>query len=83
MEVIRRFKHAKQLVTRMQAIGKHEMYTMTQCTANYSLGVRNTAGQVVPDYVGNTCEPWIARHALIFLDKLLDTGDSCGCHPVT
>ena len=46
MEVIRRFKHAEQLVSRMQAIGKHEMYTMTQCTDNYSLGVRNTAGQV-------------------------------------
>ena len=46
MEIIRRFKHAEELVTRMQAIGKHDMYTMTQCTGNYSLGVRNTAGQV-------------------------------------
>jgi len=30
--------------------------------------------QVVPDYTGNTCEPWIARYAVIFLAQLLDAG---------
>ena len=39
--------------------------------------------QVVPDYTGNTCEPWIARHAVVFLDKLLDTGDFTHCQTVT
>ena len=33
MEVIRRFRHGEELVNRMRTVGKHEMYTMTQCTA--------------------------------------------------
>ena len=75
MEVIRRFKHAEQVVTRMRTVGKHELFTMTQCPSNFSVGYRTTPGQLIPDYVGNTCEPWIARFALIFLEKLLDTGN--------
>jgi hypothetical protein len=74
MEIIRRFKHAEQLVNRMRTVGKHELYSMTQCPANFSVGYRTTPGQLIPDYVGNTCEPWIARFALILLDRLLDTG---------
>ena len=74
MEVVRRFRHAEHVVTRMRTVGKHELYTMTQCPSNFSVGYRTTPGQLIPDYVGNTCEPWIARFALIFLDRLLDTG---------
>ena len=74
MEVIRRFRHAEDMVTRMRTVGKHEMFTMTQCPSDFSIGSRTTKGQLVPDYTGNTCEPWIARFALIFLDRLLDTG---------
>lgn len=59
----------------MQVIGKHEMYTLTQCPKNFSIGTRTTPGQIIPQYVGNTCEPWIARFAVIFLDRLLDAGD--------
>ena len=59
----------------MRTVGKHELFTMTQCPSNFSVGYRTTPGQLIPDYVGNTCEPWIARFALIFLEKLLDTGD--------
>lgn len=58
----------------MQVIGKHEMYTLTQCPKNFSIGSRTTPGQIIPQYVGNTCEPWIARFAVIFLDRLLDAG---------
>ena len=58
----------------MRTVGKHELFTMTQCPANFSVGYRTTPGQLIPDYVGNTCEPWIARFALILLDRLLDAG---------
>ena len=62
---------------RMELIGKHQMYTLTQCPKNYSIGIRtkkSAPGQMMPDYVGNQCEPWIARFSLIFLDRLLDSG---------
>lgn len=72
-EIIRRFHHAKEYATRMKTIGKNELFTMTTCPEKYSIGFRTTPGQVIPEYVGNTCEPWIARFALIFLDRLLDT----------
>eukprot|EP00208_Stichococcus_sp_RCC1054_P000529 CAMPEP_0206143350 /NCGR_PEP_ID=MMETSP1473-20131121/20215_1 /ASSEMBLY_ACC=CAM_ASM_001109 /TAXON_ID=1461547 /ORGANISM="Stichococcus sp, Strain RCC1054" /LENGTH=300 /DNA_ID=CAMNT_0053538701 /DNA_START=207 /DNA_END=1109 /DNA_ORIENTATION=- len=72
-EVISRFHHAKEYVSRMKTIGKNELFTMTTCPEKYSIGFRTTPGQVIPEYVGNTCEPWIARFALIFLDRLLDT----------
>lgn len=35
---------------------------------------RRTPGQRVPEYAGNTCEPWLARYAVVFLDRLLDSG---------
>ena len=73
-EIIRRFKHAEVYVQRMKDVGKHEMFTMTQCPKNFSIGFRTTKGQLIPEYAGNTCEPWVARFALIFLDRLLDSG---------
>ena len=79
MELIRRFRHAEQLIDRMRTVGKQKMYTMTKCPEKFSLGQRSTVGQLVPDYVGNTCEPWIARFSVIMLDSLLDTGASTAC----
>lgn len=35
---------------------------------------RRTPGQRVPEFAGNTCEPWLARYAVVFLDRLLDSG---------
>ena len=64
----------------MRVIGKHEMYTLTQCPKNFSIGIRtkkSAPGQLMPEYVGNQCEPWIARFSLIFLDRLLDSGTLC------
>lgn len=72
-EIIQRFHHAKAYVKRMRSIGKNELFTLTECPEKFSIGRRTTRGQIVPQYVGNTCEPWVARFALIFLDRLLDT----------
>lgn len=58
----------------MKVIGKHELYTLTNCPKNFSIGFRTTPGQIIPQYVGNTCEPWIARFSVTFLDRLLDAG---------
>lgn len=32
--------------------------------------------QCIPCTAGNTCEPWMARFAIVMLDQLLDTGAS-------
>lgn len=72
-EIIQRFHHAKAYVKRMKDIGKNELFTLTECPERFSIGFRTTPGQIIPQFVGNTCEPWIARFALIFLDRLLDT----------
>lgn len=72
-EIVRRFHHAKAYVKRMKSIGKNELFTLTECPEKFSIGFRTTPGQIIPQFVGNTCEPWVARFALIFLDRLLDT----------
>mmetsp|Transcript_20606 Transcript_20606/g.62049 ORF Transcript_20606/g.62049 Transcript_20606/m.62049 type:complete len:322 (+) Transcript_20606:156-1121(+) len=72
-EVINRFYYAQAHVQKLKEIGKNEMYPMTNCPEDFSLGYRTTPGQKVPEFAGNTCEPWIARYAVVFLDKLIDT----------
>ena len=39
-------------------VGGHQMYPLTNCPEDFSLGHRSTPGQKVPEYAGNTCEPW-------------------------
>ncbi len=50
------------------------MFPLINCPEEFSLGYRTTPGQKVPEFAGNTCEPWIARYAVVVLDKLLDPG---------
>lgn len=76
-QVIQRFHMARRYVQRMKDVGKNELFTLTMCPEKYSIGTRTTPGQVIPEYVGNTCEPWVARFALILLDRLLDPDMHC------
>lgn len=71
-EVINRFHYAVEYVNALKDIGSNEMYPMTNCPQEFALGYRTTPGQKIPSFAGNTCEPWIARYAVVFLDKLLD-----------
>lgn len=45
---------------------------MTHCPTERGIGGR-PENQKAPFYVGNTCEPWMARFAIIMLDQLLHT----------
>lgn len=68
-----RFHAASDLVGRQIHYGKHEVFTMTHCGEGRGVGMR-PANQKAPLYAGNTCEPWMARFAIVMLDQLLHTG---------
>jgi hypothetical protein len=71
-EVINRYHYAMAHVKKLKEVGKNEMFPLINCPEEFSLGHRSTPGQKVPEFAGNTCEPWIARYAVVFLDKLID-----------
>jgi hypothetical protein len=71
-DMFARFHRSEEHIKRMQEFGKHELFTMTHCPEALGIGGR-PENQKAPFYAGNTCEPWMARFAIVMLDQLLHT----------